>query len=74
MITTSWGNYPKPKKISHKKISLQNKKDFFATTPVLPYGQGRSYGDVCLNEGGVALDTQYLNNFISFDRDRKSVV
>jgi FAD/FMN-containing dehydrogenase len=31
-------------------------------------GNGRSYGDVCLNEGGWLLDTRALDRFISFDR------
>lgn len=35
--------------------------------PVLPFGQGRSYGDSCLNEQGVLLDTSLLDRFISFD-------
>lgn len=34
---------------------------------LLPFGQGRSYGDVCLNEGGYSLVTSELNRFISFD-------
>jgi FAD/FMN-containing dehydrogenase len=34
---------------------------------VLPYGQGRSYGDVCLNHGGILLDTSWLDRFIAFD-------
>jgi FAD/FMN-containing dehydrogenase len=37
---------------------------------VLPYGQGRSYGDACLNNRGVLLDTAGLDRFIAFDRDR----
>ncbi|MPZ49406.1 MAG: FAD-binding protein [Dehalococcoidia bacterium] len=34
---------------------------------LLPHGLGRSYGDSCLNEGGVLLDTTSLNRFIAFD-------
>jgi len=37
--------------------------------PFIAYGNGRSYGDVCLNEGGYLLDTRGLDKFISFDRD-----
>jgi len=33
----------------------------------LPFGNGRSYGDSCLNEGGVLLDARGLNRFIAFD-------
>lgn len=34
---------------------------------LLPYGNGRSYGDSCLNEGGTALVTTGLDHFIAFD-------
>ena len=34
---------------------------------VLPYGNGRSYGDVCLNDGGLLLDCGDMDRFISFD-------
>lgn len=36
---------------------------------VLPYGNGRSYGDSCLNTGGVLIDCRGLDRFISFDGD-----
>ena len=29
---------------------------------------GRSYGDVCLNQGGALLRTRRLDHFIAFDR------
>src|SRR5205823_3417611 len=35
--------------------------------PVLPYGQGRSYGDSCLNDGGTLLRAAGLDRFISFE-------
>lgn len=34
---------------------------------MLPYGNGRSYGDSCLNAGGTLLATRRLDRFISFD-------
>ena len=34
---------------------------------LLAYGNGRSYGDSCLNKEGVTLDTRALNHLISFD-------
>lgn len=36
--------------------------------PMLAYGNGRSYGDVCQNPGGSLLLTKGLDRFISFDR------
>lgn len=35
---------------------------------LLPYGNGRSYGDSCLNTKGVVVDNRLLNHFIDFDR------
>ncbi len=35
--------------------------------PVALYGNGRSYGDVCLNDGGRLLSTRELDRFIAFD-------
>lgn len=36
---------------------------------MLAYGNGRSYGDVCLNQGGMLLHTLQLDRFIRFDTD-----
>ncbi len=33
----------------------------------LPFGNGRSYGDVCLNPGGTLWSTRGLDRFIAFD-------
>jgi FAD/FMN-containing dehydrogenase len=38
--------------------------------PVLPFGLGRSYGDCCLNDGGVLLGTRGLDRFLALDEDR----
>ena len=35
----------------------------------LAYGNGRSYGDSCLNDGGLLIDTRGLDRFIAFDAD-----
>ncbi|MGD9869009.1 MAG: FAD-dependent oxidoreductase, partial [Hyphomicrobiales bacterium] len=37
-------------------------------TSFLPYGNGRSYGDSCLNSDGVLLDCRGLDRVIAFDR------
>lgn len=34
----------------------------------LPYGMGRSYGDVCLNTQGLLWQTRGLDRFIAFDK------
>lgn len=36
--------------------------------PILCYGLGRSYSDVCLNENGRLIVTELLDRFISFDK------
>ncbi|MEO7760855.1 MAG: FAD-binding oxidoreductase [Casimicrobiaceae bacterium] len=65
----SWG---RQKRVEQRTVSLGNR---FAALPegarsMLPFGNGRSYGDVCLNEGGTLLHTRGLDRFINFDRDR----
>ncbi len=48
-----------------------DKPDFDAyTQPMLCYGLGRSYGDSCLNDKGILIDTSYLGRYISFDDQR----
>ena len=37
---------------------------------MLPFGNGRSYGDSCLNDGGLLLDARGLDRLISFDVER----
>ena len=38
-----------------------------ARAPMLPYAFGRSYGDSCLNDGGLLLDVRRLDRLIAFD-------
>jgi FAD/FMN-containing dehydrogenase len=40
-----------------------------AGATLLPYGNGRSYGDSCLNDGGVLIDCRGLDRIISFDAE-----
>jgi len=42
---------------------------FDAESSVLAYGMGRSYGDVCLNNGSTLLDTRGLSRFRRLDDD-----
>lgn len=67
----SWGRYPPAK---HSAIVfMKGTSDVlpFANyrEPVLAFGQGRSYGDTCLNDGGVLIDTQGLSSIISLDEE-----
>jgi len=67
----SWGRYPGtpqtavPVRWRHERLPLDGSRDRTA----LPYGNGRSYGDSCQNDGGVLMDTRPLNRFIAFDED-----
>lgn len=64
-----WGRYPKA---SHKQvIPLYWRTDIpqlnTLDSTVLPYGLGRSYGDVCLNPDNTLLHTIGLDKFISLN-------
>lgn len=62
----SWGGYPKAE---HEvfRFRWQEDRPSFQKKSVLPFGNGRSYGDSCLNDGGVLLDARGLDRLISFD-------
>ncbi len=45
-----------------------------STRPGIAYGMGRSYGDMCLNPGGVLWKTTGLDRFITFDQDTGRLV
>jgi FAD/FMN-containing dehydrogenase len=63
--SASWGRWPR-----HVQRMLPLSSRFEAlpdAAPMLPYGNGRSYGDVCQNEGGTLLDTRGLDRLIAFD-------
>jgi len=40
-----------------------------ASESLLPYGNGRSYGDSCLNVEGTVVDSRSLNRFIDFNEE-----
>lgn len=68
-IYTSWGRVMH---VEHDAVSLQSRFDLLPknvgdSLTYLPYGNGRSYGDSCLNAGGISLTTRTLDRFISFD-------
>jgi FAD/FMN-containing dehydrogenase len=62
----SWGRYPRVAQVSRV---LGADGAILGLTPsefVLPFGNGRSYGDSCLT-AGTLLDTQRRNRIVSFD-------
>ena len=67
-IVSSWGNVIRAE---HKVLRLQSRHapfpDIAPLTSVLPHGNGRSYGDSCLNVGAGLLQMRALDRFIDFD-------
>jgi FAD/FMN-containing dehydrogenase len=67
----SWGRVPRLKHAAVRRIHWRTDPiPVAAGELVLPRGRGRSYGDSCLNEGQVLLDTLGLDHFVGFDPDR----
>ncbi len=66
----SWGRFPKVEQEACPVYWRQHESFAFDTEKkILPYGLGRSYGDVCLNHNGRIIPTRALNRFIFFDAD-----
>jgi FAD/FMN-containing dehydrogenase len=65
---SSWGRYPP---VVQRSVALAWASDPLPDTeePLLPYGLGRSYGDVCLNPDGPVLLTRGLRRFLAFDAE-----
>ena len=66
---SSWGNYPRQ---SATVVQPTTETAVLAALrearSVLPYGNGRSQGDSCLNEAGLLLDMRRLNHVVAFDQ------
>src|SRR5580692_1261990 len=69
-VVSSWGNVIHA---PHELYRLYSRDERFPTLPpdttVLPFGNGRSYGDSGLNVGGALLQMRSLDRFIHFDRE-----
>ena len=65
----SWGRYPRVRqsavRLTWCHLPLPVSRD--RQRSYLPFGNGRSYGDTCLNDGGILLDVRGLDRFIAFD-------
>lgn len=68
----SWGRYPQARAVQVvQPARLEEIPPLGAFHhPVLAYGMGRSYGDSCLNDNGILLDTVRLAGVDGFDRQR----
>ena len=68
----SWGRFPKatPSDVQRPYWRSELADLDFGQSPALPYGLGGSYGDSCLNDGGLLIDTTQLSRLIHFDSER----
>jgi FAD/FMN-containing dehydrogenase len=62
----SWGRFPQA---NQEIIPLSDRHAVLPATSgsVLPHGNGRSYGDSCLNDGGTLLHARPMDRFVAFD-------
>lgn len=67
----SWGRYPRVRPNRVVPVYWRHELPDLAAfdLPALPFAYGRSYGDSCLNEGGVSLEVSHLQRFIAFDKE-----
>lgn len=65
----SWNRLPivNPLKTQHLLSSELPQEPLY---PLLAHGNGRSYGDVCLNDQGTLLLTKGMNKLIAFDKQK----
>lgn len=75
VAVSSWGRLGR---WEHEVRSLSDRDRILhhlaGSGPGIAHGMGRSYGDVCLNPGGVLWRTTGLDRFISFDPDSGRLV
>lgn len=66
---TAWGGLDWPP--ADRELAFAARGDALpeTTRSLLPHGNGRSYGDVCLNPAGDLLLTRRLDHLIAFDAD-----
>ncbi|MFN6113954.1 MAG: FAD-dependent oxidoreductase [Bacteroidota bacterium] len=65
---TSWGRYPQSHAARIVDAAWAHDVDLSRYQSVIAYGLGRSYGDVCLNDGGTVLRMHRCDRILSFDR------
>ncbi|MFZ2852885.1 MAG: FAD-binding oxidoreductase [Rhodocyclaceae bacterium] len=73
MTLAAWGNLP-AEPAAERRLAERSAALPTLDGALLPYGNGRSYGDVCLNGGGTLLHTRGLDHLISFDAENGRLV
>lgn len=69
LAVESWGRYPKASPATIHRLNDRRARLPWSDRSLLVHGNGRSYGDVCLNDGGDLLLARGLDRFIAFDRE-----
>lgn len=65
---SGWGRYPVQR---CELVRPERHAELWSEAPsLLARGQGRSYGDAALNEGGRVVLTERVNRFLVFDREQ----
>jgi FAD/FMN-containing dehydrogenase len=65
---TSWGRVLRNSQRVHEPAFADELPDLLAgQPPALAYGLGRSYGDICLNDGGSLIRMHHLDRILSAD-------
>ena len=64
----SWGNLKASE--HHVHALSRDTKNLHDISPLLAFGNGRSYGDVCLNPNGHLIQTMTLDRFIHFEQEQ----
>lgn len=66
---SSWGRYKQATPASAFTPAWHTEAIPETKNARLPYGCGRSYGDVCLNDGGTMIDTSSLKHILGFNEE-----
>lgn len=69
---SSWGRFPASTPAHVRVMRWSGAEPVWspADAPMLAYGQGRSYGDVCLNNGGTLIRTDAMDMILHLDTVR----
>lgn len=67
-LYSSWGRYPHIRQKAYTPFWRDQVRGLLETeSKILPYGLGRTYGDVCLSEKGPLINFSNLNKIVAFD-------